>query len=306
VVFKLAPDGTYTVVHQFSGSDGAGPNGGLIADKAGNLYGAAASGGIQATICLPNGCGVLFKLAPDGTYTVLHYFNATDGSDPTGSLVFDSSGNLYGTTLLGGASNDGVVFKLAPDGAYMGLHDFASTDPHNASACSEGSEPNSIIIDDSSGTLYGTALAGGASSCNLIGGTVFKLPSTEIPYSFFSSKLVIAPRNDYFELLSNVTLGSGAEYFSPTNEPVTVQVGPFTTTIPPGSLVNGSAYGEWDFDGPINGVTLHAKIWLTGTKQYDVLVKAATKLTGVTNPVPVTLTLGTDSGTAPVTADIFP
>jgi hypothetical protein len=126
------------------------------------------------------------------------------------------------------------------------------------------------------------------------------------PFSAFSSKLVISGHWDYVELLSNVTLGSGANYLDPPNEPVSVQVGSYSATIPASSFVKGSTFGEWDFDGPINSVSIHAKIWLTGTKQYQVLVKAMTKLTGAKNPVPVTITLGPNTGSAQVTADIFP
>jgi YVTN family beta-propeller protein len=127
----------------------------------------------------------------------------------------------------------------------------------------------------------------------------------DLPFSFFSSKLVISGQsNPYFELLSNVTLGNGAAFLDPPAQPVTVQAGTFGATIPPGSFKE-SQPGGWDFDGPINGVSIHAKIWLTGTKQYLALVKAQTALTGATNPVPVGLTLGPNSGTARVTAAIY-
>jgi hypothetical protein len=83
-------------------------------------------------------------------------------------------------------------------------------------------------------------------------------------------------------------------------------VGAFSATIPAGSFVKASTFGEWDFDGTVNGVTIHAKIWLIGTKQYVVLIKAMTALTGAKNPVPVRLTLGNNSGSAAVTADTYP
>jgi hypothetical protein len=116
---------------------------------------------------------------------------------------------------------------------------------------------------------------------------------------------VISQSHNYFELLSDVTLGSGAAFLDPPSEPVTVQVGTFTATIPPGSFVKASTSGEWDFDGPINGVNIHARIWLTGTKQYLVLVKTMAAPVNPTNPVLVTLSLSTNSGTAPVTAAIY-
>lgn len=171
---------------------------------------------------------------------------------------------------------------------------------------SDGGQPNQDLIADSSGNLYGTTQSGGSSGY----GTVFKLTGTGFvtgttPFGAFSSQLVIASHS-YFELLSNVTLGNGAAYLDPPSEPIAVQVGAYSATIPRGSFVKGSTFGEWDFDGPVNGVTIHARIWLTGTKQYLVLVKPMTALKGATNPVPVTLTLGTNAGSAPVTAAIFP
>jgi uncharacterized repeat protein (TIGR03803 family) len=119
VVFKLAPnpDGTWTerVLHSFTGgADGAHPtNAGLIFDANGNLYGTTAAGGAD-------GQGVVFELAPspDGTWTesVLYSFTGgADGGYPAAGLTLDPAGNLYGTTLSGGADFNGVVFKLAPN-----------------------------------------------------------------------------------------------------------------------------------------------------------------------------------------------
>ena len=118
VVFKLAPDGTETVLYSFCSqancTDGLQPFAGLIMDAAGNLYGTTLNGGIGS------GSGVVFKLAPDGTQTVLYSFcsqaNCTDGLAPQAGLLMDAAGNLYGTTALGGIApgNSGVVFALTP------------------------------------------------------------------------------------------------------------------------------------------------------------------------------------------------
>jgi uncharacterized repeat protein (TIGR03803 family) len=120
-VFKLDSSGKETVLYSFLGppEDGAGPDfAPLVRDSAGSLYGVAFGGN---TSC-ESGCGVVFKLAPDGKETVLHYFTGTsgDGQGPMGGLVLDGSGNLYGTTEQGGNLNNcwghgcGIVFKLAP------------------------------------------------------------------------------------------------------------------------------------------------------------------------------------------------
>jgi uncharacterized repeat protein (TIGR03803 family) len=181
VVFKLAPntDGTwtYSLLHRFTGADGDEPRGGLIFDATGNPYGAATCGGLGGSTsygepCGGSGNGTVFKLAPnpDGTWTesVLYRFTGADGEQPQSQVTFDAAGNLYGTTLFGGAYGPGVVFKLSPnpDGTWAEsvLHSFNGTD---------GAYSYSALISDAAGNFYGTATMGGASYYGY--GTVFKL-----------------------------------------------------------------------------------------------------------------------------------
>ncbi len=115
--FELTPrEGggwTETVLHSFgNGSDGANPYAGLIIDANGNLYGTTLAGGIHTA-------GTAFELSPrqggGWTETILHSFgNGTDGNSPYAGLIFDASGNLYGTTLEGGIHSYGVVFEITP------------------------------------------------------------------------------------------------------------------------------------------------------------------------------------------------
>ena len=121
-VFKIAPDGTETVLHTFQGQpEGARPAGELIMDSAGNLYGTTGFGGKNCQHSI-FGCGVVFKLEPNGNETVLYAFNqdSGDGIVPDAGLVADAGGNLYGTTLFVSESDcqsaGGAVFKLTPDG----------------------------------------------------------------------------------------------------------------------------------------------------------------------------------------------
>ena len=121
VVFKLSPSGNETVLYSFTrGADGYAPQAGLIQDKAGNLYGTTTHGGHQSSACNIAGdstCGVVFKVSPTGTETVLYSFTGgADGGNPAAGLVQDAAGNLYGTTYGGGASGNGVVFKVSPTG----------------------------------------------------------------------------------------------------------------------------------------------------------------------------------------------
>jgi uncharacterized repeat protein (TIGR03803 family) len=107
-VFKLTPAGHFRVLHAFTGgADGEVPNG-LVRDSAGNLYGTTKGGGSA-------GNGTVFKVSPDGSETVLYDFSAPgDGIDPYAGLVLDAQGNLYGTTIGGGAFGHGTVFKVVP------------------------------------------------------------------------------------------------------------------------------------------------------------------------------------------------
>jgi uncharacterized repeat protein (TIGR03803 family) len=164
---------TETVLYRF-GSGGAGDGkevpAGLVADSSGNYYGITELGGSA-------GNGTVFELSPvpGGTWnkTTLYSFgNFPDGSQPIGSLIFDTLGNLYGTTSIGGSSNNGTVFKLAFNGSTWTetvLYSFAGT------SSSDGSLPTSSLTIDSSGNLYGTTLVGG-SGCDAYGcGTVYEL-----------------------------------------------------------------------------------------------------------------------------------
>jgi uncharacterized repeat protein (TIGR03803 family) len=120
-VFKVNKAGKKTILYNFTGSDGAYPLGALVRDAAGNLYGTTELGGNLAD-CSSSygpGCGTVFKIDTTGKETVLYNFTGgTDGRYPTASLVLDSAGNLYGTTVLGGTGCNGggcgVVFKITP------------------------------------------------------------------------------------------------------------------------------------------------------------------------------------------------
>jgi uncharacterized repeat protein (TIGR03803 family) len=112
-VYKLTPTRSggwrHTVLYAFPNpADGSFPTGGVVIDKAGNLYGATVAGGIGGC---SGGCGVAYKLSPSTgakwTYNVLHKFDGADGAQPLGGFIFDGKGNLYGTAYS-------VVFKITP------------------------------------------------------------------------------------------------------------------------------------------------------------------------------------------------
>lgn len=109
------------------------------------------------------------------TFTVLHSFQSTDGSSPQAAVIQDNSGNLYGTTLLGGSADAGVVFKISPKDKFSILHNFGVT-------ASDGFEPASPLLLDNYGNLYGTTIAGGVDCYDGVYtfgcGTVFKINAT--------------------------------------------------------------------------------------------------------------------------------
>jgi uncharacterized repeat protein (TIGR03803 family) len=146
-VFKLTPEGIETVLYAFKGgTDGSQPMSGVVRDAEGNLYGTTYYGG--SAQC--GSCGVVFKIAPDGTETVLHTFTGppNDGAWSIAGLALDSAGNLYGTTTYGGAYSWGTVFKLAPDSTETVLYSFS----HGA----DGQNPSDTPLLDAHGNLYGT------------------------------------------------------------------------------------------------------------------------------------------------------
>jgi uncharacterized repeat protein (TIGR03803 family) len=182
-VFELSPSSagwSLTDLHDFSGGDGDATQGvnvpSVILDGTGNLFGVTGAGG-TGSACSGR-CGVIFELRNNSgtwTETVLHSFDGSDGANPNSSLLMDSTGNLYGSATGGGKSGLGVAFKFVPaSGDLQILHNF--TGVHL-----DGAFPNTPMLMDSTGNLFGTTVAGGAGliHCTAQGdagcGSVFEL-----------------------------------------------------------------------------------------------------------------------------------
>lgn len=185
VVFELSPQAgggwTETVLYAFAGgtSDGANPIGGLVFDKAGNLYGVANDGGSRQC---GDGCGGVFELSPQAgggwKEKMLYFFqNDADGTTPDTLLVIDPKGNLYGMTQFGGSGNCGTVFEVSPGSggtwSKTTLHQFAGTD---------GCGPFGNMVRDGAGNLYGITEGGGANG----GGTIFEITPGDVEQVLFS------------------------------------------------------------------------------------------------------------------------
>ena len=161
VVFKLSRSGSgwkETVLYDFlGGSDGQYPVGGLVFDKAGNLYGSTFQGGA-------NGGGTVYKLARSAKgwkLTTLYSFSG--GAGPYNKLTFDAKGNIYGTTNGDGAHGDGSVFKLSRSNGvwkFTDLYDFTSG--------SDGGLPYGSVAVDAHGNIFGTATVGGSDNQGVV------------------------------------------------------------------------------------------------------------------------------------------
>jgi hypothetical protein len=178
---------TETILYVFKGhnqNDGSSPSGSLISDSAGNFYGVTGYGGSGPCVLFgtATGCGTVFELSPPAqkggawTETVLYNFQGgKDGDLPTGPLVFDSTGNLYGATLFGGGKGTtcnafyggqcGSIFELSPPKTKRGkwtekvLHGFAGIGA--GKQYGDGASPNGGLALDNSGAIYGTTFIGG-------------------------------------------------------------------------------------------------------------------------------------------------
>ena len=173
-VFRLTPQGntwTFSLIYSFQGgaADGEYPEGGLVFDKTGNLFGATIRGGNSSC---QDGCGTVFQLTPsqggNWTETVIHFFgHGNDGATPFASPIVDDKGNLFGTTHAGGTAGDGTVFKLDAPATQGGA--WTEHVLHNFQGAPDGDGPNALIFDPK-GNLDGTTTLGGTAN-----GTIFQL-----------------------------------------------------------------------------------------------------------------------------------
>jgi uncharacterized repeat protein (TIGR03803 family) len=282
VVFKLNKSGVETVLHNFNGgTDGANPEGVLVRDKAGRLFGTTTAGG-------GSGAGTVFKVTEAGKESVLYSFTgATDGAVPEAGLIVDATGNLYGTTTAGGANGNGTVFKLSPPkqkGAAWTeevLYSFGTG--------TDGATPVAGVTFDATGNLYGTTSAGGAFGY----GTVFQLtPSVSgwtesilhdfqngddgaVPYAGLIS---VRAGKFYGAATEGGTAGGGTVFeLTPATSGWTFTVvysipgwgisGAFRDLI----MDRGSLYGTTHCDGPYNAGTVYKLTRASGSWTYTSL-----------------------------------
>ena len=153
-VFKIDSSGRESVLYSFQGgSDGASPITDLVRDNSGNLYGTTASGG-DYTVCV-QGCGIAFKIDARDKETNLHTFTGGLDGSPSGGLVMDSAGNLYGPGFIGGLYGYGNIFEIDSEGNLTALLDFGPGLNAN------GDNPQNDLAFGPGEVLYGTTYEGG-------------------------------------------------------------------------------------------------------------------------------------------------
>ena len=160
LAYDRQPDGTViaTEVHAFGGSDGAGPMAGVIRGSDGALYGTTAGGGAENR-------GTVYRLGPDGAFSVLHSFTPNTGQAPGAELVEAGDGHLYGTTTGTGEPGTGTLFRITKAGAITVLHVFDL----------DGWDPVDALLDGGDGKLYGITRTGGRAESTVLNGAFYSI-----------------------------------------------------------------------------------------------------------------------------------
>jgi len=213
-LFEMTPNGKFTTIHTFKGTDGMYPESGLVRDTKGNLYGAAMFGGIRTCRAIGNhnnnapGCGTIFKVDVHGKYTVLHTFsNHKDGAGPLG-LIVDSEDNLYGIASGGGNHEGnpyghGTIFKLdTKSGAFSVLFTFTPQ-------ITGSSFFANLLARDSKGNLYGAQKFDGAHNT----GCLFRIDTRGKYTDLYDFDEQTAGRNQDGFFAAGVTLGSHVDVY---------------------------------------------------------------------------------------------
>ena len=166
-VFEVTPGGTLTTLHSFCTQtgcpDGSSPFAGVLFTSDGILYGTTQKGGAR-------GEGTIFRITPAGAFATLHSFcsagGCADGANPKAAVIEGADGNLYGTTVDGGAHNGGSIFKTTREGVFTTLYSFCAQ-----SECADGRSPTGSLVQGTDGQFYGTTLYGG----NYSAGSIFSI-----------------------------------------------------------------------------------------------------------------------------------
>jgi uncharacterized repeat protein (TIGR03803 family) len=260
VIARVAPDGTVSVVHAMATNDeGYTPYAGVIQGSDGNLYGTTYLGGSK-------GGGVIYKVALDGTYTVLRSLglDKQDAVLAYGGLMQAPDGFLYGTTLRGGSNDKGTVFRISTSGDFSIIHSFGGQD---------GENPEGTLVLGADGNLYGTTLQGGSSGR----GTVFKITTSgtiTTLYSFASLGAFNSQGQAVNATGANpragLLLAADGNFYGTAYQGGTTGFGTVFRMTPAGVLTTVHSFTGPSFGGafPLSSVTQDAAGNLFGTTEF--------------------------------------
>ncbi|MEI9929196.1 MAG: choice-of-anchor tandem repeat GloVer-containing protein [Rhizomicrobium sp.] len=258
VVFKITGKGKEAVLHSFAGgADGAIPNGGVLLDASGALFGTTTAGGAS-------GSGTVFRINGKNESVLYSFAGGVDGADPQAALAMDTVGNLYGTTAQGGTSNSGTVFELVAPKKKSGrwkeivLYSFGTS--------SDGATPVSGVMLDSTGNLYGTTSLGGDYGY----GTVFKLSHgkawTETKLHSFQNA------DDGAYPYAGVISDTGGNFYGATTQAGTSGGGTVFALTPSGGSLKFSVLTSlpgWGISGPFRNLMMDETGTIYGTTHCD-------------------------------------
>jgi uncharacterized repeat protein (TIGR03803 family) len=211
VAFRITLAGEITTLYTFCTptgvcNDGGQPFGGLIQGIDGNFYGTTRIGGAANS-------GTVFRITPSGQFTLLHTFcmqtNCPDGDEPLASLVQNANGNFYGTTWIGGTSNNGTVFEMTPSGELTTLYTFCSL-----ANCADGALPEGGLVQASNGNFYGTTEQGGSCFFEQGCGTLFEIT----PAGKFTTLHRFAGGDDGFAPQNSLVLAANGNFYGTTTD----------------------------------------------------------------------------------------
>ncbi len=208
-VFRITAKGVLTTLYSFCPEagcvDGATPVPSLVQATNGLLYGTTSGGGAS-------GNGAVFEITISGTLTTLYSFcsfaNCSDGGNPQGALIQGNDGDLYGTTVSGGANGSGTVYRITLAGAHSVVYNFCSL-----TGCSDGQDPYSALVEDSKGNFYGTTRLGGVNGV----GTVFKLNSSGKLITLYAFCSVSGCADGSEPFFAGLAAGTDGNYYGTTD-----------------------------------------------------------------------------------------
>jgi uncharacterized repeat protein (TIGR03803 family) len=259
-VFTITSQGTFNSLFSFSETGGETTDSGLVPTGDGAFYGTSYGGGTSNNDFdetnaadsfgdgVQNPPGTVYRITAQGTLTTIHSFSGADGANPGKEAVVGIDGNLYGTTLFGGADNAGTIFTISSDGTFTLLYSFTDGE--------DGAHPKSQLLQGPDGDFYGTTLDGGGKvgmkQCNQFGcGTVFKITpqGTLTTLHDFSGD----PEPSH---LGSLTLGTDGNYYGTSYTGGKFQLGTVYMITPQGSVITLHSFDGTDGSLPIGGLTL--------------------------------------------------